>query len=979
VVLAKEATHLRVNMSATVVPLNGQATVEAVLTNGSGAPLANQKVVFAYDEGWNWAEDVQTDGNGRASYVLRTDNNTDNTGFCGRRGSQNVPARYQMQVYFQGTPSYEASVVRVDFNVVNAGEAASSPIEKTEESTAGFNNVPPVIYYGWDYSNKNPNQSNYGPFGGIYYQTWNMMSYDQLDNYLNNAKAMKITLADGRQISKPILHGFYFYDSTGDLSSQAAKTAAKGSYILDPPDTGGKVCPALSTPKYCNADWQNAFRDEIYKLGRQFDGKVAGELISIGFEGEATDAKNINGCDYKKELHETMGCSEATFLGLIDKAMGWYREAFPNTPLYMQGLPFNVPKALSFNPPIGYKTNNWEPGWGIWAYSNISDMYGESRVWYNYPRVPRALESKYGASMTNGSADVQKGNYWGTYWMILGMLAHKPDLIDFHADQWEAFVKIPWLSEFVGAQLQKTPADSPMVWTAMRDTHDIMKKEDSYNNCQMSGVYGDYSFYIYRKEEVSGGRTVALKQNDLPTETRDQIYTNKSNGSSSKPGVVSQIYTARRTDAASGNNYMYFDIDNGWKYAGLRPDGQRRYKIILTYLDKGSDTLGLEYSDENNQIKKINIQKNGSNLWIRKEILIGDAYFNDQLTGRTDIRINNNGDGDETIHMIQVWGEGAVGPGPDVPDPTSIPGGPTPATGFPGNLQYSCSSATQARLSFTKASGATSYVVGTCPQPGCSADKYINHNITDLGTDNALSIEIGVTSGQWYGWWVIAKPGTKQTTASNWFKCDDSGGSPTPTPPAFSCSGLSLNGQTENISVNVGATVNLTSTVSNYGLISSAKVLGIGGRVVDGQNIVRYPYGEGNLFGTFTATEPGVYVFETNAYESSNCNYLCSAGKILYRNNAPENGCLNPSGWSNMGACTSNGCMRYVTVVEAPKCTKKNVGDANCDGEINMDDFEIWKKEFLGESNQTSADFDGDGKVSIVDFGIWKVGFLNNE
>jgi len=366
-----------------------------------------------------------------------------------------------------------------------------------------------------------------------------------------------------------------------------------------------------------------------------------------------------------------MKCPESVFQQFISKAMGWYREAFPNTPLYVQAFPFDVGRALSFNPPIGFKTNNWESGWGIWTYSNIPDMYGESRVWYNYPRLPKILESKYGTVFTNGIADNNKGNYWGTYWMLLSMLAQKPDLVDFHSDHWDAFVKIPWLSEFVNAQLQKTPSDSPMVWAAMRDTHDSMKKEDPANNCQQSGVYGDYSFYLYRRETVAGGRTVALKQDSLPAETKEQIYTNKSGSHLSRGGVPSQIYTARRTDSATGNNYMFFDIDNGWKYAGLVPDGQRKYKIIFVYLDKGSDTLSLEYGGANNQTKKIDIRKGGSNQWIRKEIFVNDAYFNDQMPGQTDIKLNNNGDGDETIHMLQVWGEGGTSPGVS-PTPTGV-------------------------------------------------------------------------------------------------------------------------------------------------------------------------------------------------------------------------------------------------------------------------------------------------------------------
>jgi hypothetical protein len=132
---------------------------------------------------------------------------------------------------------------------------------------------------------------------------------------------------------------------------------------------------------------------------------------------------------------------------------------------------------------------------------------------------------------------------------------------------------------------------------------------------------------------------------------------------------------------------------------------------------------------------------------------------------------------------------------------------------------------------------------------------------------------------------------------------------------APTCSGLTLNGQAGNITAVVGATVNLASTVSNYGLISSAKVIAIGDRVADPRfatSIVRYPAGA-NPVGTFVPTEPGVYVFEVNAYDSSACNYLCSAGATLYKSST-ANQCLTSGIWSSVGNCSATGCIRYVTV-----------------------------------------------------------------
>lgn len=76
------------------------------------------------------------------------------------------------------------------------------------------------------------------------------------------------------------------------------------------------------------------------------------------------------------------------------------------------------------------------------------------------------------------------------------------------------------------------------------------------------------------------------------------------------------------------------------------------------------------------------------------------------------------------------------------------------------------------------------------------------------------------------------------------------------------------------------------------------------------------------------------------------------------------------------------------TTTTGPTCPLKPQGDANCDNKINIQDFLIWKAEFLNFNNNggptpppPNADFSGNGtgsiSVDITDFLIWKAGFLN--
>ncbi len=58
-------------------------------------------------------------------------------------------------------------------------------------------------------------------------------------------------------------------------------------------------------------------------------------------------------------------------------------------------------------------------------------------------------------------------------------------------------------------------------------------------------------------------------------------------------------------------------------------------------------------------------------------------------------------------------------------------------------------------------------------------------------------------------------------------------------------------------------------------------------------------------------------------------------------------------------------------------CATKPRGDADCDADIDLVDFEIWRKEYIGTINTSTADFDSSGSVSLADFQTWRDGYFN--
>jgi hypothetical protein len=75
------------------------------------------------------------------------------------------------------------------------------------------------------------------------------------------------------------------------------------------------------------------------------------------------------------------------------------------------------------------------------------------------------------------------------------------------------------------------------------------------------------------------------------------------------------------------------------------------------------------------------------------------------------------------------------------------------------------------------------------------------------------------------------------------------------------------------------------------------------------------------------------------------------------------------TGWFDVDKMTVSG--------GSSSCSLKSVGDADCNGTVNITDFEIFRKEFTGTLNTKTADFNADNVVSIIDFEILRKKLMN--
>jgi hypothetical protein len=131
---------------------------------------------------------------------------------------------------------------------------------------------------------------------------------------------------------------------------------------------------------------------------------------------------------------------------------------------------------------------------------------------------------------------------------------------------------------------------------------------------------------------------------------------------------------ARRTDQATGNTRMRFDIDDAYMYNG----NFGTVSITVTYFATGSDRWELRYDSTSGTDKMAQpagsadlwVQKDNSGVWKRAVFYLSDARFANGQPGSTDFSIYCANDGNEWVSLVEVGkGGGAV----ITPTPTVTP------------------------------------------------------------------------------------------------------------------------------------------------------------------------------------------------------------------------------------------------------------------------------------------------------------------
>jgi hypothetical protein len=188
-----------------------------------------------------------------------------------------------------------------------------------------------------------------------------------------------------------------------------------------------------------------------------------------------------------------------------------------------------------------------------------------------------------------------------------------------YATQYQPFMN------WVFKELGKHYYDAADAWTVLRQWIDENPNTgDSVNNWER----------WLSQRDVAGGKTVVT----------DQV-----SGINRYPS-----YEARRTDHASGNNYIYFNVNDLFLKGG-----SNNIRVYVSYLDNSTSPFYLEYdAADGNHTKRatssFNIVFTKSEAWKTGYFALPDAAFSNGQASGMDFRLYNGGSRDLTVRFVRV-------------------------------------------------------------------------------------------------------------------------------------------------------------------------------------------------------------------------------------------------------------------------------------------------------------------------------------
>ncbi|MFN2165812.1 MAG: hypothetical protein ACK2U9_06085, partial [Anaerolineae bacterium] len=428
------------------------------------------------------------------------------------------------------------SLVLVANTLGAAGASAPSlPGTGTAGGQSPASMPDPGVYVFLDNLHLDPEQYPY-VVGGHQVFLWNEVETNEQGVY--DWSRVEQWLNAEADLGKPTAIGFNSYDGAGLHRLPAW-------YLQQHPD-GYVTCSGTIIPKYWSNSYKQAWSHFVQAVAARYDNdpRVAWVEISTGIYGETMPSENqFDAC------LEANGLSSSLWVQTVNEITDIYHAAWQNKPIFIQYAPFYLSRIerrdftdYAGTLGVGMKHDKLlvdhddqvidDPDYYFFRAGQYDPMFTF------LDQVPSAWEVYRDFLPTE--ADV----YWA---MLNGLNKHPSYFLVKRNLLTDASPLEQATFHFANRYAGRTVDDTPSVWIALRETQSTWYPQR-----------GNFDFWLYQNDAVPGGQTVPLWN---------------------VTGAAQGLY-ARRTDGATGNPYMYFDVDDDYIQGGTNV-----VSVTVTYLD----------------------------------------------------------------------------------------------------------------------------------------------------------------------------------------------------------------------------------------------------------------------------------------------------------------------------------------------------------------------------------------------------------
>lgn len=485
-----------------------------------------------------------------------------------------------------------------------------------------------------------------GTLGGWWTFRWDEKSnpapgvynFTEIDRYIETAANMPMAPLNGQVWPKQVgiaVQVYEFADKVDHWGEIYAPPWANVPTDCFDPDGSGP-CKPFCTPKFQDKTWWPKFDAFIRALGahlKQYN-NVAFVIIATGVGTEGQQRINVGSCGY--------GTNEGSFDEWCTHLQSVYAEAMYPIPTFIQpsihglGGASNVAKAVGSQAGVKFNGTMADHPSAIQRVDGVLVGGAIGFALLNWQNIPVAFEPRS-----------QPGIY-GSYWLLMRTLSAHPWMMDWQIESLLDLYEASKLVAFPGYDTLLDFARQHIAWRTVQYTQDvwIVLYTTSYTDiCWVGSVDGkkycfgpDYEDWGYwmRRIVAPGYTAVGIPNERMALELPPAAWYNTIYGAGS----------CRRTDQASGNTGMAFDVDDAWPV-------KDQYTLYVTLADVGTDTFGVRYRCPNGKEELITFRKTGTGKWQTYVIPLA-ARFDNSIGPGADFVLDCLGDGNEYVHRIFI-------------------------------------------------------------------------------------------------------------------------------------------------------------------------------------------------------------------------------------------------------------------------------------------------------------------------------------